>query len=272
MIKLPVIEGIIRRRILVNYRIAPEVVARILPAPFRPKLHQGFAIGGICLIRLEQIRPSGWPAFLGMASENAAHRIAVVWDETSASPGRLAGQTAGVNEGVYIPRRDTNQRLNQLAGGRLFPGEHHFARFEVQDDLRRIDLTMRSADGAVAVDLHGQSTPVLSPDSVFASLREASAFFEPGSLGFSATRAGLRLDGMELRTRNWKVDPLQVNEVQSSFFDDTRVFPAGSVTFDCALIMRDIVHEWHGVAAMETSLAGRPSANASLAAKTAKPT
>jgi len=27
-------------------------------------------------------------------------------------------------------------------------------------------------------------------------------------------------------------------------------FPAGSVTFDCALIMRNIAHEWHAAAEM----------------------
>lgn len=36
--KIPAITGIIRRRILLNYRVAPEVVETILPVNFRPKL------------------------------------------------------------------------------------------------------------------------------------------------------------------------------------------------------------------------------------------
>jgi hypothetical protein len=31
----------------------------------------------------------------------------------------------------------------------------------------------------------------------------------------------------------------------SSFFEDEKRFPRGSVQFDHALIMRDIPHEWH---------------------------
>src|SRR3977135_359472 len=120
--RLPTIQGIIRRRLLVNYRVAPAVLARLLPATFRPKLHGEFAMAGICLIRLEQIRPQGLPVFLGASSENAAHRIAVLWEDEQ-------GKTQG---GVYVPRRDTNSRLNYLAGGRLFPGEHHAARFQVK--------------------------------------------------------------------------------------------------------------------------------------------
>src|SRR6186713_1755384 len=112
--RLPVINGLIRRRLLVNFRVDAEVMRRFLPTPFRPKLHQGYAIAGICLIRLEQIRPKWLPQYLGISSENAAHRIAVLWDEASGAE----------REGVFIPRRDTGSWMNHLAGGRLFPGEH----------------------------------------------------------------------------------------------------------------------------------------------------
>ena len=77
--RLPVIHGLIRRRLLVNFRVDSEVMRRFLPAAFRPKLHRGHAIAGICLIRLEQIRPGWLPRFCGISSENAAHRIAVLW-------------------------------------------------------------------------------------------------------------------------------------------------------------------------------------------------
>ena len=40
--------------------------------------------------------------------------------------------------------------------------------------------------------------------------------------------------------------PLEVKKVESSFFDNRELFPAGSVDFDCALLMQGIDHEWHG--------------------------
>ncbi|MEO5823110.1 MAG: hypothetical protein ABIT71_21610 [Vicinamibacteraceae bacterium] len=36
-----------------------------------------------------------------------------------------------------------------------------------------------------------------------------------------------------------------IERVESSWFADTHRFPAGSIAFDCALIMRNIDHEWH---------------------------
>ena len=232
--RLPVIQGVIRRRILVNFRVDPAVMQAQLPARFRPKLHEGHAIAGICLIRLEGVRPRLVPSFMGVSSENAAHRVAVRW---------LAED--GAREGVFIPRRDTGSAMNRLAGGRLFPGEHHRARFEVREDASTIDLTMRSNDGEVSVRVRGRPGGLLPSSSCFASLAVASDFFQPGSVGYSVTSERGRLDGIELRTHGWKVEPLQVNDVHSSYFSDPTRFPRGSVEFDCALIMRNLGHEWH---------------------------
>jgi Uncharacterized conserved protein (COG2071) len=235
--RLPVIEGLIRRRILVNFRVDPAVMQCLLPAPFRPKLHAGYAIAGICLIRLEQIRPKGLPPFMGVASENAAHRIAVLWEDPS-------GET---REGVYIPRRDTNSLLNHLAGGRIFPGEHQHADFDVTDNGSQISMSIRARDGGMTIQLRAQDVDTLPGSSCFRSIAESSAFFEAGSVGYSATTDCCRLDGIRLETFAWQVRPLAVEHVESSYFSNVEMFPAGSVTFDHALIMRNVRHEWHRV-------------------------
>ena len=232
--RIPVIRGIIDRRILANFHIDADVMARILPAPFRPKLVSGYAIGGICLIRLKNIRPRFFPLPWGMRSENAAHRFAVQWDDNGE-----------VQEGVYIPRRDTGSRLNSLAGGTIFPGIHHHATFTVEESDDSFSVIVRSDDGDMRVHVSGRVTDHLPDSSVFSSLAEASEFFQQGSLGYSATRMDGRYDGLELRCNNWHVEPIEVEKVESSYFEDESRFPRGSVEFDCALLMRGIDHQWH---------------------------
>lgn len=236
--RIPVLTGTIKRRMLVNFRADPEIVQRLLPAPFRPKLHLGQSVVGICLIRLEQIRPVGFPSFLGLSSENAAHRIAVEWTDDHGD----------AREGVFIPRRDTGSLINHLTGGRVFPGEHHAARFRVRDDGNRVDLSMRSNDGSTTVRVVGEDAKVIRTSSIFTSLAEASSFFEGGSLGYSVTRGHAHLDGLTLHPFTWEVSPFDVNEVRSSFFEDPARFPEGTVAFDHALVMRDIRHEWRSAA------------------------
>ena len=233
--RIPVVRGIIDRRILINYQIDPDVLASYLPQPFKPKLVNDVGVAGICLIRLKYIRPKLVPSILGIKSENAAHRIAVQWNEN----GEL-------KEGVYIPRRDTSSKLNSLVGGKLFPGVHHHATFEVNETDSHYEIKLVSDDGETYLDIEADLSNNLPKTSVFKSIREASDFFESGSLGFSATGEPNKFDGLELRSFNWKVKPLEVKRVTSSFFEKKKLFPEGSVKFDNALLMQGIEHEWHG--------------------------
>ena len=232
--QLPVVRGTIERRILVNWRVEPRVLARILPEPFEPKLVHGWGIAGICLIRLGHLRPSFVPGFLGVRSENAAHRIAVQW--------HADGER---REGVFIPRRDTSSPLNAVVGGWLFPGQHHRAHFEVEEHGEHFAVAMHSLDGESSLEVVGSRATRLPPGSAFKTLEEASRFFQAGSLGWSPTSEPARFDGLELESLEWSVEPLAVERVASSLFDDRRVFPAETLAFDSALLMRDVPHEWH---------------------------
>lgn len=231
--RLPTIQGIIDRRVLVNYTVDPTIIEKIIPQPFRPKIYKGKAIVGICLIRLKHIRPKGLPNFIGISSENGAHRIAVEWTENGE-----------IKEGVYIPRRDTSSYLNSLAGGRIFPGRHYHAKFDVKEDNGHYHIAFKSSDGTT-ISMDGDKTDTLNSNSIFQNLDKASKFFEGGAVGYSPN--GDKYEGLKIKTINWTVEPLNVTKVHSSFFEDERIFPKGSVQFDNALLMTQIEHEWHSV-------------------------
>jgi Uncharacterized conserved protein (COG2071) len=220
--------------VLVNYRVDPNIIQRLHPSPLRPQLVDGSAIAGVCLIRLEHVRPALFGSLpVGIQSEKAAHRIAVEWRDPDGEP----------RKGVYITRRDTGSALVSWAGGRIFPGCHHRARFDVHEDDSALELAMTSEDGT-AVALRGCTTAELSPTSRFKSLGEASAFFESGSLGYSPGRDDRRIEGFCLETSGWKVEPFLIESVHASFFEDGTTFPAGSVEFDNALVMRNVDCRW----------------------------
>jgi hypothetical protein len=232
--KIPTIQGIIDRRMLVNFTIDADVAAKVIPAPFKPKIVNGKAIGGICLIRLKQVRPKGLPAFIGFGSENGAHRFAVEWMEN----GEL-------KEGVYVPRRDTSSMFNTIAGGRVFPGKHYSAKFDVKEDGVNYHVAFESSDGTT-ISVDAKLADDLGPDSIFKTLDTASSFFKAGATGFSPN--GDKYEGLYLNTYNWQVKPLEVTKVNSSYFENEQVFPKGSVQFDNALLMTNVDHEWSSVA------------------------
>lgn len=232
MLKLPKIKGLIDRRILINYRIKVEHLTKYLPKPFEPVDIDGYGIAGICLIRLKDIRPAMMPSMVGINSENGAHRIAVKWKEGNE-----------YKEGVYIPRRDTSSRLNSIVGGRLFTGEHHFSKFKIDEETENYRIEISNKDGTY-LKIQATTSNKYPEDSLFSNLKSASDFFEKGSIGYSPN-SNNSFDCLELKTYSWDVQPMQVEFVQSSFFEDESIFPKGSMEFDNALLMKDIVHEWN---------------------------
>jgi hypothetical protein len=243
--RAPQLVSVVERRLLVNYRTDPDVTARLLPAPLRPQLVNGYAVSGICLIRLGRLRPRYVPAVFGLRSENAAHRIAVEWDTA-----------AGTRRGVYIPRRDSGAVVNAVIGGRLFPGEQHRARFDVLETASDLRVAFAGADQATRVDVHVRTTPGWPPSELFTDISAASEFFRRGGDGFSATGDGRRLDGLQLQTDAWRVEPVEIVTARSSFFDDRSRFPDGTATIDCALLMRGVPVRWNPLPPMSVDAGG----------------
>lgn len=221
----------LERRILINYRVDQEVAAKLIPDPFRPLTVAGYAVAGVCLIRLGDFRPAGVPAIARLTTENAAHRFAVQWDTAD-----------GPRTGVWIPRRDTSSPLVALVGGRVFPGWHHLARFETDETGERYALAMASDDGEVTIRVSGEVSDYLPPASVFADLATASRFYGCAPAGFSARRHG-GFDGVELASQGWNLVPLAIDEVSSSYFGGPR-FPPGSIALDSAFLMRNLDTTW----------------------------
>jgi hypothetical protein len=155
-----------------------------------------------------------------MGSENGAHRIAVEWQEDGK-----------IKEGVYIPRRDTSSRFNTIVGGRIFPGRHYHARFDVNEHNSNYHVAFESSDGTI-ISIDAKITDTFNGDSVFKDLGTASDFFKAGATGYS-------------HTENWKVEALEVSKVSSSFFEDEAIFPKGTIVFDNALLMTNIQHDWY---------------------------
>jgi hypothetical protein len=225
--------GEIERRLLVNYRVEPAALTGLLPSQLRPQLVDGMAVAGICLIRLGSLRPHGLPALVGVTTENAAHRIAVEWDERGTR-----------RSGVFIPRRDSSSRLTCLLGGHVFPGAHHYAEFSVEETDDALQVGFRSQDGTAEVEVRAAIEPTLSSSRLFADVAEASRFFEQGAVGLSPGKDPSRLEAVRLTTHAWQVEPCRIISSRSSFFDDATRFPSGSARIDSALVMRKVPVVW----------------------------
>ena len=222
------VKGIIDHRILLNYRIDPEVMQKNLPDEFKPKIINGYAVGGICQVSLSEMRPKGFPSILGTKSHNAAHRIAAITSK---------------GEGVFVTRRDTNSIVNTISSGRLFPGVYKKADFQVESNDQAYSVRIEQ-EGNCLMSIEAKVSEDIEPTSIFNSVNEISDFFLTGNIGWSQKENGKRFDSIELSTVKWSMKPLQVSGQFSAYFMDESKFPKGSVEFDSAMVMQGLEHSW----------------------------
>ncbi|HYF68476.1 MAG TPA: DUF2071 domain-containing protein [Ohtaekwangia sp.] len=231
--KLPVLDGVIDRRILINYRIDPEVVKLLLPSHLEPLVINGYASGGVCLLRLKNIGLKFAPSFLRITSENAAHRFLISFEKNGV-----------VHRGVYIPRRDTDSMLNVVLAGKFFSWPHYRAVFAVGEGNGKYAVSMQSRDGYTRLEVDARRTDHFPSNSMFDSLLHASCSFKDCALGVSPSTKRSEFKTIKLQTKTWNVTPLQVHDLKSSYFEDKSLFPHDTIQFDNALLMEGVSREW----------------------------
>ena len=153
----------------------------------------------------------------------------------------MQDENGETKEGVFIPRRDTSLKLNAIVGGKIFPGKHYLAKFNVIEENNHFHLDFTSSD-ETKIEIDAHLTDTLNESSIFKTIENISQFFEKGSVGYSPN--GKDFDGLKLETYKWEVKPLNVEKVSSSFFEDKNIFPEGTIKFDSAILMENIEHEW----------------------------
>jgi hypothetical protein len=232
--KMPVLDGLIDRRILINYRVRPDIVKALLPPHLEPLVVNGYASAGICLLRLKGIGIKHFPKALRITSENAAHRFLVTYTENGKQV-----------HGVYIPRRDTDSSMNVLLAGKLLSWPHYPATFNSKEANGHYAVSMESNDQYSGLSIEAEVSEEFPTDSMFDSLEHASTVFQSCPIGVSPSTQRGSYKSILLKTNSWMVKPLVVRKLQSSYFEDRLAFPETSIQFDNALLMEGIAHEWH---------------------------
>ena len=155
---------------------------------------------------------------------------------------RHANHIAGLRPGQRV-----GNRLTPIGNSLVLPGEifSRDARFHVVESDDYLAMNVTSDDGETDVSFVARTSKEWQPTTSFESFEEVSTFFKKGDCGFSCSLSGEALEGLQLKTLKWEMTPLEVDSQHASFYSDPLRFPAGSIEFDCGLLMRGIEHEWH---------------------------
>ncbi|MEO1450989.1 MAG: DUF2071 domain-containing protein [Bacteroidota bacterium] len=228
--KISTIAGWLTWRIAVNYRVAPHVMREWIPAPFRPKLIEGHALAGLDLIHQKNQRIAGLPKRMGITSYLAVHRVLVEWEEMGMR-----------KTGMFILRRDSSLGVHAWAGGRMYPGLFHRARFKATHEEDAFSLRMRSRDHQT-IAFEAQTTNRFPHYASFGQVNRVASAIRAASSAYQARPDHHDIyEGVEWNINSWHPQPLRVTHLHASLFAD---MPKGSIFFDHAFLVADSPHQW----------------------------
>lgn len=224
----PAIRGVVERRILVNYRVDVETLDTVLPEPFRGREagESGKGIGSLCFMRINDARLRFTPKSTGVSVETMTHRISAERENN--------GETEHC---VYVPRRDVSSEFCAAVGRSALPTDLNCADFRVEERNGVFRIRVDCGEEYAGVEAHETESNEVEGGSVFDSIESASEFFCEAGVRYSPS--GERYDSIEFCPREFKMKPVKVKELQSSYFERLE-----GAELDSAFSMEDIEHEW----------------------------
>lgn len=198
--------------VLLAYRTPAASVAHLLPGGLELVTHGQWAFWNIVACRVESMRPTFFPRWMGNSYIHVAYRLYV-----------RANAQAEVLEGLYFVRSDADNLSVCLLGNRATDFRFHKAviRLSVSDEAVSLS-TSGTREGAGDAELRaGVGEPTLTSESCFESYAFARQFLKYRPLALSPDRRGRRIKVAEVfRDESaWRESPLVVSKARWGFFD-----------------------------------------------------
>lgn len=223
-----------------NYRVDPEALAPLLPAPLQPEVHKGHGWVQVLVSSLRDMRPQGMPALFGTCFYQVSYRAAVTYRDPEGAPRR----------GGYFVRSETNHPVMRAVGNAL--AEFKFHDFGAADMVMLRDgdrLTVGvdpepefpSGKLVSVVDTRPRESP--PPGSCWSSLEE---LHEPlvecyDALGVDAEEGHLYI--LTIDRDPWNARFVEPENIYSEYFD-VGPLGGGAGVLDSVLHLEQCRYRW----------------------------
>ena len=225
------VEAFFERSLVLTYAAPAAEIQALLPAPLVPDTWQdkwGFV--AVALVQTRQLRPKGWPAWLGHDFCLVGYRAFVRY--VSPAGKRLRG--------LYILRSETDRRHMELLGN-LFT-HYHYATTDISltDDASGLLAASRQSD--FCIKLAPASPAVALPaGSPFANWAEARRFAGPLPFTFSVEAEAQRVVIIEGVRQHWQPEPVAIEQAHVGFLSQ---LPLSSLVLANAFLVRNVPYHW----------------------------
>ena len=227
---IPPVRADMRERFIVNLRVPPDAMARLLPTRLSPQIIDGWAIASFCILDLRNITVAPLPTVAGWWSLSCAER----WGTLDPSPA------------VFVTERLTSSRLGSAVTRLGFSAPHDVVDIALAKDRWTARL-LAQRDGIPLLDARLRRGGEGS-GSVFDGVASFSRFVAEGVRSYGTSRYPGRLTVLDLHKTENRYEPLAIERVTGGFVDR---WAAVGGEIDSAFRTVDADYEWryHGLVA-----------------------
>lgn len=226
------VEAFFKTSLVLTYAVPKEAVVPLLPECLTPDTFQDtWAFVAVALVKTKDLRPKGFPSYLGNDFILTGYRIFVRY--TTSEGKRLRG--------LYILRSETNKSRMSFFGN-IFT-HYNYKTTDIDFTTSGTILNVKSIQSKlnVTVDVDETSDIPLPASSPFREWKEARRFAGPLPFTFTydaATRSVLIIEGVR---EDWTPRPVRVLQHESGFIDQLNLKP---IVLANAFVIKDIPYYW----------------------------
>jgi hypothetical protein len=225
------VEAFFEKSIVLTFAFPKEHLADLIPECLDLDLFDGkWAFVAVAMVQTKEMRPKGFPRFMGRDFFLMGYRIFVRY--TTSSGRKLRG--------LYIMKSDTDSRFMKTMGNIFTDYNYNYVDTMISEEPGKINVKGLHSGFSVSVTKSDGEID-LPEGSPFADWREARRFAGPMPFTFTyreKTRDVLMIEGVR---SHWKPAPIKVNAHSIPFLES--IGNEGAVLAN-AFIVEDIPYYW----------------------------
>jgi hypothetical protein len=225
------VEAFFDRSLVLTFAAPAAEIQALLPAPLVPDTFQNdWGFVAVALVQTRQLRPKGWPAFLGHSFCLVGYRAFV----------RYVTPAGKRLRGLYILRSETDRKHMQLLGNLFTHYRYATTDITLTDDTHGLLALSRQSNFHINV-APARPEVALPAGSPFASWAEARRFAGPLPFTFSVEAAARRVVIIEGVRQHWQPEPVAIEQAHVGFLSQ---LPLSSLVLANAFMVRNVPYHW----------------------------
>jgi hypothetical protein len=224
------VEAFFESSLVLTYALPVDVLRPLVPPQLEPDTFMDQAFLAVAIVQTRNLRPKGFPAFMGNDFVLTGYRIFVRY--TNSYGRRLRG--------LYILRSETDKKKMAVLGNIFTHYNYQTTDIRVTEDGNTLQVLSKQSDLDISVNMANPDA-ALPAGSPFASWKEARRFAGPLPFTFTCDPGSHKVLIIEGVRENWTPHPVEVIGSKAGFLNRPEWQQAKLAN---AFIIRNIPYYW----------------------------